>query len=151
MKKSYFYVFMLILAFIVFLTGCGQQGTNNPLGVTGGIDNIGGGSGIIGTWLYEGNIDPSLKHLEETYKTQIYLTFNSDGTYLYEDYEYNWNEDSEEWELDDQYSETGNYSVSGDQLTIMNSGGEFTNTFSISGDELTLYNDDGSYLIFIRV
>ena len=136
---------------ILFLSGCAQQGNNNPAGVIGGPGNFGdpGGAGgsIVGAWLYE-EIDED----RELWKSQIYFIFDGDGTFIYERFEMYWDEYDEEWVVDYWYSENGVYSVSGNQLTVLYEDGyAYTGAYAIYGNELWLYNSDGSYVIFERV
>jgi hypothetical protein len=130
---------------ILFLSGCAQQGNNNPAGVIGGPGNFGDPGGvegsIVGTWYYEDNS-------RETY--YVYLTFSSNGSYSVSRYYSYWCEDCEEYH-EDEYYENGTYSIAGNELTIYNEDYETTMIFVVYGNELWLYNDDGGYIIYERV
>ena len=143
MKKNYLYVLTVIVTSLLLITGCGQNGTNNPAGITGGIgeiaDNAGGGNGggddLIGTWMYE-------EIFTRDYM-RLYYTFSSNGEFMFEYEEYY----DGEYDYDTFY---GTYTVSGNQLSITIEGDIDYFTFSISGNQLAL-TYDGETLIFTRV
>ena len=140
-KSSLSILAFFVLVSFLLITGCGQAGNNNPAGVTGGIgeiaDNPGGGGNaddLIGTWFYE-----EIENDRDSYKYQIYLTFNNDGTFSEEWRDFYWDEDYDDWIMYDSYFDNGVFSVSGNQLTITyNDGYSFTATYLVNGDELTL-------------
>lgn len=132
---------MFILAFI---TACGQTGTNNPTGITGGPGEIVNSNSIVGSWyrMYEEPYD---------YMFEEIFTFFPDGNFEIEDYYYYWSDYSEEWILDDYTQLEGVYEVDGNLLILEfdDFNDEFTFTFVVNGDELTL-NFDGDSITFIR-
>lgn len=144
MKKRYLNLILIYLLFVVFITSCGQRGTNNPAGITGGPGSSGSNS-IVGTWyrVYE---DPDYDYMFEEF-----FTFNTNNTLLYELHEYEWDDWDEEWYLD-YYEETeGVYEINGNQITIeLDNGYEpFTFDFSINGDELRFYYGE-QFITFTR-
>lgn len=156
MKSKYTYLCIGIILVLALLVGCGQTGSNNPAGITGGpgeiAPNPGGGSAaeLVGTWLYVVYYD-----YRQDYKLEEYLTFYSNGEYDIIDYWYYWDDYYENWVLEDVYSVEGTYSVSGNQITLYYEGVELLVTYSISDDQLTLTmydpEDDEYYSItFIR-
>ena len=140
MKMKLVFSFVLTTILIVLIAGCGQQGTNNPTGVTGGIGEIADNpsGSLIGTWYSE--------NIEEDWKDVLYFTFNSDGSFLLEIYEYEMY--GGEWNLDYYESTNGAYEVDDNQLTLYY-GGTVNFTYSIQGDSLTLYLE-GEPLTFTR-
>jgi hypothetical protein len=145
MRKSYFCIIAASLLILAFMTACGQTGTNNPTGITGGPSEIAGNSnGLVGTWYYV-NEDPYNDRYES------YLTFDPNGNFEIEDYYYYWSDYSEAWVLDDYYQWEGIYEVDGNLLIMEfdDFNDEITFTFVIDGDELTL-NFDGDSVTFVR-
>ena len=132
---------------VLFLSGCAQQGNNNPTGVIGGPGNFGDtGGSIVGTWLNE-EIDED----RETYKTLDYRIFNDDGSLYFEYFQYYWDENDGEWILYSWGDIDGIYSVEENLLTYTYSNGnEYTRMYEINSNELWIYYDD-YFIVFTRV
>ena len=128
---------------IFFLVSCANWGGNNPVGVTGGSEQGYGESGdlnlpssgsesaekLIGTWRHDyGGGDYEI------------LEFKSNGKYEVEFYENN----------DYEFGYSGNYSVSGNIITLWIEGQPITVTYSLSGDQLRL-SQGGETAIYYRV
>jgi hypothetical protein len=138
--KKFIWSTMSFSIAILFMFGCANWGGNNPVGVTGGSEqgygttsdlNLpapvpGSSSDLIGTWRADyGGGDYEL------------LTFTANGKFNIAVYDNN--------DLDFSYS--GNYSTSGNTLTLYIEGQPYTGTFSVRGDVLTLsiFDDSQTY------
>jgi len=130
MKKFIWCLTSLSIA-MLFMFGCANWGGNNPVGVTGGSaegyglandlklpeSSSGSSSDLIGSWRHDnGGGDYEI------------ITFNSNGRYSIASYENNSLE----------FSYSGNYSTSGNSITLYIEGDPYSGTYSIRGDELTL-------------
>jgi hypothetical protein len=130
MKKFIWSMVSLSLA-MLFMFGCANWGGNNPVGVTGGSDQGYGkasdlglpsagsssSSNLIGSWRSDyGGGD---------YET---ITFTDNGKFNLAVFENN--------DLDFSYS--GNYTTSGNSITLYIEGNPYSGTFSVQGDVLTL-------------
>ncbi len=125
------------------LVSCANWGGNNPVGVTGGSEQGYGQSGdlnlpssgsesavkLIGTWRYD--------YGGSNYEI---LEFKSNGKYEVEFYDNN----------DYEFGYSGNYTVSGNKITLWVEGKTMMVTYSLSGDQLTLFWE-GNPITYYRV
>lgn len=131
MKRTISVITSISLAMFL-LVSCANWGGNNPVGVTGGSEQGYGESSdlnlpssgsesavkLIGTWRHDyggGNYE--------------ILEFKSNGRFEIAAYENN----------NLEFSYSGNYTVSGNTITLYIEGQPVTATYSISGDRLTLF------------
>ena len=128
---------------IWFMCGCANWGGNNPVGVTGGSDQGYGQSGdlnlpstgsesasqLVGSWRYD--------HDRGEYEI---IEFKSNGRYSFRYYE------NGEYII----GISGNYTVSGNTLTIWYEGEMSMMNFEVDDDSLTLYRG-GEVITYYRI
>ena len=139
MKKFIWSMTILSIAMLCMF-GCANWGGNNPVGVTGGSERGYGqasdlglsspssssSSNLVGSWRADyGGGD---------YET---ITFTANGKFTIAVYDKN----------DLEFSYSGNYSTSGNTITLYIEGQPYSGTFSVNGDVLilTIFDDSQTY------
>lgn len=109
---------MAMIAICLCFTACSNDDDND-----GGDSDT---SSLIGTWAYE----------DEEGDYYIEITFKKNGTFIYNEYDYYW---------DEEHEDRGSYSVKGDKLTIKYDDDDdvITGTFSVTSKKLTFKYKDG--------
>jgi hypothetical protein len=140
--KKIFYASTGILLTVLLLVGCARWGGNNPVGVTGGseegygefkdlgiISSSGSSAQLVGTWRHDyGGGDYEILEIQSNGRFQISVYDNNN--------------------LELEYS--GNYTVSGNTITLWIEGQPVTVNYSLDGDFLTLFFE-GEQTTYYRV